>query len=65
VGKENAEVALSLVGYEEELKVCFFEFQFVYITIKFTAHIQISSFIFWYRIVTWVLKAFSMSLSLF
>jgi hypothetical protein len=23
VGKENAELALSLVGYEEELKVCF------------------------------------------
>ena len=23
VGKENAELALSLVGYDEELKVCF------------------------------------------
>jgi len=29
VGKGNAEVALSLVGYEEELRVCFFEFQFI------------------------------------
>lgn len=24
VGKENAELALSLVGYDEELKVCFY-----------------------------------------
>lgn len=43
MGKENAEIALSLVGYEEELKVCFLESQFliiIIIIITFTAHIS-------------------------
>lgn len=59
MGKENAEIALSLVGYEEELKVCFLESQFlIIIIITFTAHI--SKFFFWYLMPSWILKTFSM-----
>ena len=59
MGKENAEIALSLVGYEEELKVCFLEFQFI---ITLTTHIpSLFCFLKLYVTQSWVVKAFSMS----